>query len=97
MWKEKGLDQFISKHDEGSVKDLELPEGSVALAANMPGSVWKITVKVGDQVKKGDVIVVEESMKMEFAQEAPCDGVIKEIYIQEAQQVAAGQILAAIG
>jgi biotin carboxyl carrier protein len=34
---------------------------------------------------------------MEFAQEAPCDGVIKEIYIKEAQQVAAGQILTAIG
>lgn len=97
MWKEKGLDHFEVKHDEGSIKDLEIPEGTEAVYSNMPGSVWKILVKKGDTVKKGDVIVIEESMKMEFNQTAPCDGIVKEIYVNESQEVSGGQVIAAIG
>lgn len=97
MWKENGLDQFVSQQEEGNVKDLEIPEGVTPVNSNMPGSVWKILVKPGDQVKKGDVIIVEESMKMEFSQYAPCDGIIKEIYVEETENVCGGQILAAIG
>ena len=97
MWKEKGLDQFVSQQEEGSVKELEIPEGTTPVNSNMPGSVWKILVKTGDQVKKGDVLIVEESMKMEFSQHAPCDGIIKEIYVEETENVCGGQILAAIG
>lgn len=97
MWKEKGLDHFVSQHEEGSVKEIELPEGCDPINSNMPGSVWKILVKPGDTVKEGDVIIVEESMKMEFPQCAPCDGIIKEIYVQETESVSGGQLLAAIG
>ena len=97
MWKEKGLDHFVSQHEEGSVKEIELPEGCSPINSNMPGCVWKILVKPGDTVKEGDVIIVEESMKMEFPQCAPCDGVIKEIYVQETESVSGGQLLAAIG
>lgn len=95
MWKEKGLDKFEAHHEEKS-DNLEVPEGMEALYANMPGSVWKIQIKLGDKVKKGDVLVIEESMKMEAPQEAPCDGVVEAIYVNETQEVFAGQLLAAI-
>lgn len=95
MWKEKGLDKFESHHEEKS-DNLEVPEGMEAQYANMPGSVWKIQVKVGDTVHKGDVLIIEESMKMEAPQEATCDGVVKAIYVNETQEVFAGQLLAAI-
>lgn len=96
MWKDKGLDHFVAQHNEGLVKELEIPEGTVPIYSNMPGSVWKILVQVGDKIKKGEPIIVEESMKMEFSQNAPCDGTIKEIYVEETENVSSGQILAII-
>ncbi|WP_368076430.1 acetyl-CoA carboxylase biotin carboxyl carrier protein subunit [Clostridium tyrobutyricum] len=62
----------------------------------MPGSVWKILVQVGNKVKKGDSIIIEESMKMEFPQNAPCDGTVQEIYVKETENVSSGQILVTI-
>lgn len=96
MWKDKGLDHFVSQHNEGLVKELDIPEGTTPVYSNMPGSVWKILVQTGDKVKKGDPIIVEESMKMEFSQYAPCDGIVQGIYVKETENVSGGQILAII-
>lgn len=96
MWKEKGLDHFISKHDEGKPAEMQLPEGTLPVTSNMPGSVWKIMVNKGDKVKKGDTILIEESMKMEFPQTAPSDGTIVDIFVKETDEVCGGQLLAAI-
>ena len=95
MWKEQGLDQFIAKNEDRA-QELEIPEGTTPVCSVLPGSVWKILFAVGDRVKKGDTIVIEESMKMEFPQVAACDGVIRGIYVGETQEVSAGQVLAAI-
>ncbi|OPX45036.1 acetyl-/propionyl-coenzyme A carboxylase alpha chain [Ruminiclostridium hungatei] len=96
MWKEQGLDQFISKNEDSRAQELEIPEGTTPVCSVLPGSVWKILVAVGDRVKKGDTIVIEESMKMEFPQVSTCNGVIRGIYVGETQEVCAGQVLAAI-
>lgn len=96
MWKEKGLDHFEPKHEQQST-NTDVPDGCEPVMSNMPGSVWKILVKKGDIVKKDDVLVIEESMKMEFPQHAPCDGKIVDIYVNESQEVCGGQLLAAIG
>ena len=45
--------------------------------AHITGTVWKIEVKVGDQVKEGDVVAILESMKMEMPVEADDDGTVK--------------------
>lgn len=95
MWKEKGLDHFEVHHQEKS-DAIEIPEGAVEVLSNMPGSVWKVQIKEGDIVKKGQAIIIEESMKMETAQLAPCDGKIVGIYVKPGQEVFSGQILAAI-
>ncbi|GHV11733.1 urea carboxylase [Clostridia bacterium] len=96
MWKEKGLDHFLSGQSEESAAEYDLPEGATAVIASMPGSIWKILRKAGDKVMRGDVIAVAESMKMEFEQIAPCDGTITEIIVRETQQISAGQTLAVI-
>jgi len=96
MWKEKGLNEFVSEHKEVEQKEIELPEGAIPIRSNMPASVWKILVKQGDKVKKGDVLVVEESMKMEFEQVAPCDGEVVQIYVKETEEVVGGQLLVTI-
>jgi acetyl-CoA carboxylase biotin carboxyl carrier protein len=61
--------------------------------AHITGTVWKIEKKVGDQVKAGEVLVILESMKMEMPVEAPEDGKVAEIRVQETQPVSEGDVL----
>lgn len=65
--------------------------------AHITGTVWKIEVKVGDQVSEGDVVAILESMKMEMPVEADDDGTVKEIRVKEGQPVAEGDIIAILG
>jgi acetyl-CoA carboxylase biotin carboxyl carrier protein len=65
--------------------------------AHITGTVWKIEVKVGDQVNEGDVVAILESMKMEMPVEADDDGTVKEIRVKEGQPVAEGDIIAILG
>ncbi|MEO9228438.1 MAG: acetyl-CoA carboxylase biotin carboxyl carrier protein subunit [Devosia sp.] len=53
----------------------------------MAGTVWKITVKVGDVVDYGDTIAILESMKMEIPVEADCAGAVVRILAQEGEVV----------
>ena len=62
----------------------------------MPGNIIKVNVKVGAAVKKGDVLVVLEAMKMENDIPAPCDGVIASVNVQKGASVNAGDVLASI-
>lgn len=59
----------------------------------MPGIVIGLTVKVGDQVKKGDLVAILTAMKMEHKILAPKDEVIAEVYAKENGFVEAGQPL----
>ena len=53
--------------------------GSVAVKAPMPGNILKVNVKPGQAVKKGDVLVVLEAMKMENDVCAPEDGTVASV------------------
>jgi biotin carboxyl carrier protein len=57
------------------------------LRANITGTVWKIQVKVGDRVEEGQVVMILESMKMEFPIEAPGAGEITELRVKEGEAV----------
>lgn len=63
------------------------------VGAQMPGTVLSISCKVGDEVKQNDTIIVTEAMKMESAIHATSDGVIKEIYVSEGEQIEGGDLL----
>lgn len=64
--------------------------------AQITGSVWKIEKGVGDAVEEEDVILILESMKMEIPVEAPCDGRLSEIRVNEGDNVEEGTVLAVI-
>lgn len=64
--------------------------------AHITGTVWKIEVKVGDQVSEGDTVVILESMKMEMPVEAPVSGTVQSIAIEEGQPVEEGAVLLVI-
>jgi urea carboxylase len=63
------------------------------VAAHVPGSVWKLLVRQGDRVERGDALVVLESMKMEITVAASEGGTIARVHCREGQSVIAGQPL----
>ncbi len=76
--------------------ELDLPLNGRAVATHVAGSIWKVAVSEGAAVKAGEPIVIVESMKMEIAIAAPCDGRVHRLYCKEGAQVAAGQDLLVI-
>lgn len=63
------------------------------LKAPMPGMVLDVFVKPGDQMKKGDQLLVLEAMKMENLIKSPADFIIKSIEIEKGDKVEKNQIL----
>ncbi len=86
------------------VKTIEPPKASqeavaagvVAIKAPLPGTVNDITVSVGQNVKKGDTVIVLEAMKMENNIDASKDGKIAEIRVSKGDTVMEGTVLVTI-
>ena len=75
-----GLDNLATK----KVNDIKAP---------MPGMVLNILVSEGQEVKKGDALIILEAMKMENILKSPTDGVIKKIAINKGVAVEKNQLL----
>ena len=59
----------------------------------MPATVIKIHVKPGDEVKKGDAVVVLEAMKMELPLRLPSDAVVKAVHCRAGELVQPDAVL----
>jgi biotin carboxyl carrier protein len=68
----------------GSLKEIKAP---------MPGLILDLKVAPGDVVKKGDVVLILEAMKMENSIKSPGDGVVKEVKVSLKQSVEKNQVL----
>lgn len=75
---------------------IEVPEGADIIEAPFGGSVWKLLVAPGDEVKAGDTIAVIEAMKMECPVESPGSGIVAALYMQERQSLQPGQPMLAL-
>lgn len=67
--------------------------GSKTVTAPLPGSITKISVKVGDRINIGDQVLLMEAMKMENSISAEAAGIVKAILCKEGDQVQSGQAL----
>lgn len=67
--------------------------GSVTIKAPMPGNIIKVNVKPGDAIKKGDVLVVLEAMKMENDVCAPEDGTVASVEVAKGATVETDAVL----
>ena len=67
--------------------------GSKAVTSPLPGSVFSMKCKVGDQVNEGDTVMILESMKMETEVNTPFSGTINSILVQEGANVQTGDQL----
>lgn len=65
------------------------------LRAPMPGTILSVTVSVDQQVKRGDILLILEAMKMENEIVSHIDGTISGIYVQKGSTVNAGDTLVA--
>ena len=72
------------------------PDNPAHIGATMPGMVVTIHVNNGDQVKKGDRLLVLEAMKMETTFHAERDGMVTQIVVQQGTSVETGDLLLVI-
>lgn len=63
------------------------------IKAPMPGLVLEIQIKEGDQVQKGDPILILEAMKMENILKSPGEGTVKNIKVKKGESVEKNQVL----
>ncbi len=80
LLKQLGMDKLAA----GKVNNIKAP---------MPGLVLRINVAIGDNIKKGDALLVLEAMKMENVIKAAGDGVVKKINAVEKTAVEKGTVL----
>ena len=96
-WKRDGQLNFtVEANRSAPIESSELPAGVQAVPSPVPGSVWRVSIKEGDEVNRGQSLLVLESMKMEVALEAPITGVVRNLLCSEGQPVTAGQALVTI-
>ena len=97
-------DHWFVHGPEGDMELTEQPRFPLAgkgdadsgLAAPMPGNVQAISIKIGDSVEKGQLLLVLEAMKMEHQITAPRDGTVTDILVTVGDQVANGETLVAM-
>ncbi|MCQ2792472.1 MAG: biotin/lipoyl-binding protein [Bacilli bacterium] len=80
------------KKENKAAAPVSTGEGREVLAP-IQGMLLKYKVKVGDKVKKGDVLLLIEAMKLENEVCAPCDGLVSEIIAPAGNMVTTKQLL----
>ena len=56
------------------------------VTTTVPGNIWKVLVKEGDQVQKGDTLFIMEVMKTEVNHDSPVDGKVAKVNIVNDQE-----------
>ena len=81
----------VSKPGEGTISRKDT--GIYIVNAPLPGSIFKINVAVGDTIKKDDVLLIMEAMKMENNILSEKDGVVKSVKVAVGDTVLQGDLL----
>ena len=72
------------------------PAGGETVTSPMPGTILSVNVQNGAIVKKGDVLMVLEAMKMENEITCPVDGTVTSVNVQNGASVETGAVLCVI-
>lgn len=85
------------KRSRDAAGETDDTHGEFVLKSPMPGLVVKIPVKIGDQVSKGAVLLILESMKMQNELKSPRNGMVIELNIKEGDNVEQREPLLVLG
>jgi biotin carboxyl carrier protein len=85
-----------SRRLEGAFMAFGEGSGEVQMRAPMPGLIVRVSVEEGQEVAKGDTVVILESMKMENELKAPRDGTVHKINVAEGDNVQQNKVLVTI-
>lgn len=94
-----GRKYFVALEDEKTTKFRSLlradekAKGQIEIKAPMPGLIVKIEVKEGQEIKKGDGLVIVEAMKMENEIRTSHSGVVKKVFLKEKELVEKNTVL----
>ncbi len=83
------------RRESGAADDCEQSSGSQTRAP-MPGLIVEVIVEAGQAVLKGDVLLTQESMKMQMQLRAPIDGRVTSVGVKAGDQVEKGAVLVTI-
>ena len=86
----------LAEPDVPGSRTVEIPDGASLVETPFGGSIWKLLVAVGDEVKAGDTIAIIEAMKMECAVQSPGEGTVAALYVQERQSLQPGAPMLAL-
>lgn len=98
----RGQFYLVSVQDERarrlaeSARGFGAPAGEVVIKSPMPGLIVAVKAAAGQDVKKGETLVILESMKMENELKAPRDGRVGAVRVEARQAVDQGQTLVTI-
>ena len=67
---------------------------TVKVKSEIAGRVWKVVAKPGHAVAQEETLMILESMKMEIPVPSPASGTLKELWVEEGEEVREGQDLA---
>lgn len=73
------------------------PANGETISSPMPGNILAVNVTNGASVKKGDVLMILEAMKMENEIMSPCDGTVLSVNVTKGTSVETGAVLCVIG
>lgn len=88
-----GADSAATAERPAAQKAAQTPTGSEIVRAPMPGSIVDVKVSAGQQVKKGQTLVILEAMKMENEIVSANDGVVDSVSVSKGDSVNAGEPL----
>ncbi len=71
--------------------------GGEKVTSPMPGTILSVNVAAGDTVKRGQVLMILEAMKMENEIMCPCDGTVASVSVTKGAAVESGTLLCTIG
>lgn len=90
------LELIDPKRLRGGVSGGDDAGGRAEIKSAMPGKIVRLIAAAGDEIAKGDGVLVVEAMKMQNELRSSRDGIVKEIAVAEGDTVGAGQLLAVI-
>lgn len=93
---EKPMEKIAKPSANGNAVASPVSANGEKVVAPMPGNILKVNVNKGDTVKRGQVLLVLEAMKMENEITAPADGKVADIKVEKGQCISAGDVMVVI-